>query len=269
MITTLALHPAAAKVLIGQAVAALPEVQKAFRQGKIIIASGTTNVMVAKALLNVEIKNLEPHAAGIITQRAACVTEKDQRVAPWCLDQGTPVQTEWLEFLNSMRSGDVFIKGANAFDSAGLIGVLLGDDQGGTVGKAIGAIKARGIHWIAPVGLEKAIPSCIEAERWMAGAPESSLCLGYKCGYITVPNTRIITEIDSIRILAGADAVQVAAGGVGGMEGASVLAVECRDEAHCQTVLQMVRTANQTAPLKVKRQSCLICGNTCFMQARN
>ena len=68
MITTLALHPAAAKLIIGQAVAALPEVQQAFKQGKIIISAGTTNVMVAKALLHVQVKNLEPYAAGIITR---------------------------------------------------------------------------------------------------------------------------------------------------------------------------------------------------------
>jgi len=260
------MHPAAAKVIIGQAVAALPEVQQAFRQGKIIITRGTTNVMVAKALMNMEVKNLEPYAAGIITQRAACVTEPGQRVGPLCLDCGTPVQTDWLEFLNSMRSGDIFIKGANAFDSAGCIGVLLGDDTGGTVGKAIGTIKARNIQWIAPVGLEKAIPSCIEAERWMSGMPQSSLRLGYKCGYITVSNTRIITEIDALRILTGAEAAEIAAGGVGGMEGASVLAVKCRDEAHCQQVLQIVKTANQTRPLNVKRQSCASCKNPCFMQ---
>ena len=88
MITTLALHPAAAKLIIGQAVAALPEVQQAFKQGKIIISAGTTNVMVAKALLHAEVKP-EPYAAGIITQRAACVTEPGQRVGPLCLDCGT------------------------------------------------------------------------------------------------------------------------------------------------------------------------------------
>lgn len=266
MITTLALHPAAAKLIIGQAVAALPEVQQAFKQGKIIISAGTTNVMVAKALLHVQVKNLEPYAAGIITQRAACVTEPGQRVGPLCLDCGTPVATDWLDFLNSMRPGDIFIKGANAFDSTGCIGVLLGDDTGGTVGKAIGTIKARKIKWIAPVGLEKAVPSCIEAERWMSAIPESSLRLGHKCGYIAVSNTRIITEIDALRILTGAEAVQIAAGGVGGMEGASVLAVKCRDEAHCREVLQLVKTANQTRPLNVKRQSCAGCKNPCFMR---
>jgi hypothetical protein len=265
MITTLALHPAAAKVLIGQAVAALPEVKRAFHEGKIIIAAGTTNVMVAKALLNLDVKALEPYTAGLVTARAACVTESSQRLGPWCLHRGIPVDSNWVDFLHTMQAGDVFIKGANAFDGNGLIGVMLGDDTGGTVGKAIGIIKARGITWVAPMGLEKLIPNCIEAEKWMLSAAPHNLRLGYRSGYITVANTQVITEIDSLRILSGAAAVQVAAGGVGGMEGATVLAVECQDETHCRDVLNMVKKANRTAPLRVKKQSCATCQTPCLM----
>ena len=50
------------------------------------------------------------------------------------------------------------------------------------------------------------------------------------------------------------------------MEEASVLAVKCRDEAHCR-VLQLVKTANQTRPLNVKRQSCAGCKNPVYAQA--
>lgn len=268
MITTLALHPAAAKTIIGQAVAALPEVQNAFKRGKIIITAGTTNVMVAKALLKVEVKEMEAYAAGIITQRAACVTEKSSRLGPWCLEKGVPVQADWLDFLDSMRAGDVFIKGANAYDQAGLIGIMLGDDRGGTAGRAVGMVKARGITWITPIGLEKLIPCCINAEKWMQGTAGSSMRLGLKCGYLTVANTRIINEIESFKILCGVSAVQIAAGGVGGMEAASVLAVECGDENHCREVLQIAKKANQVSPLKVRRQACANCADPCFMQEK-
>lgn len=268
MITTLALHPAAAKVLIGKAVAILPEVQHAFKQGRIIISGGTTNTMVAKALLAVEAKDMEAYTAGIITQRAACVTDRSTRLGPWCIEKGVPVQADWLDFLNEMKAGDIFIKGANAFDDAGMIGIMLGDVNGGTAGKAIGTIKARGITWIAPVGLEKRIPCCIAAERLMQGAVRSSLRLGLRCGYIAVANTKLVTEIESLSILSDAAAVQVAAGGVGGMEGASVLAVKCRDEDHCRAVLQLVKKANQVSPLKVRRQTCANCEDPCFMQGK-
>lgn len=268
MITTLALHPAAAKLLIGQAVAALPEVQHAFKHGRIIISGGTTNIMVAKALLNIEAKEMEAYTAGIITQRAACVTERSSRLGPWCIENGIPIQADWLEFLNGMKAGDIFIKGANAFDSSGMIGIMLGDVNGGTAGRAIGTVKARGITWIAPVGQEKMIPSCIEAERLMQAAVRGSLRLGLRCGYITVANTKIVTEIQSLRILSGAEAIQVAAGGVGGMEGASVLAVDCRDQEHCRQVLHLAKKANQVSPLKIRRQTCANCEAPCLMQEK-
>ncbi len=268
MITTLALHPAAAKTIIGQAVAALPEVQQAFSHGKIIIAAGTTNVMVAKALLGVEVKDMEAYAAGIITQRASCITTRSSRVGPWCLDKGVPVQADWLDFLDSMQAGDVFIKGANAYDQAGLIGIMPGNERGGTAGQAVGTIKARGITWIAPIGLEKLNPCCIAAESLMQGAVRSRLHLGLKCGYLTVANTMIVNEIESIKILSSSQAVQIAAGGVGGMEGASILAVECTDEAHCRQVLQMAKKANQISPLKIRHQTCAQCEQPCFMQEK-
>jgi len=93
----------------------------------------------------------------------------------------------------------------------------------------MGILKARGIQIIAPVGLEKMIPSCIAAEKLM-GINRTGIRLGFKTGYMVVTNPTLITEIESLKILFGVEAVQVASGGVGGMEGSVVLAFEYEDE---------------------------------------
>lgn len=269
MITTFALHPAASKYLIGQAVARLPEIESAMRDGKILIGAGTTNIMVAQALLGTVCTTREPYVAGVITQRAPCVTEGSQRLGPWLLERGMPVGTNWLDFLDSMKPGDVVVKGANAYDPAGMIGILLGDATGGTIGKTIGAIKARGIQLIAPIGLEKLVPSCVEAEKWMQEVHPTAPRLGIRSGYIAVSNAKIITEIDSLNILMGVESCQIAAGGVGGMEGCVVLASRCRDEKHARELLEMIKRANRTAPIRIKRQSCKNCQAPCYMQERH
>jgi hypothetical protein len=264
MISTFALHPAASKYIIARAVCRLPEVQKAWEKGRIFIGHGTTNIAVAEQLLNLKIDQAERYVAGVISQRAACATEAGLRHKPWCLEKGRIVDIDWLEFLNSFGPEDVFIKGANAIDPCGNAGILLGDAQGGTIGKSIGILKARGIKLIVPAGLEKMIPSCPSAEAVM-GREKSSRLIGMKTGYISLSNATIITELESLKILLGIDAVQIAAGGVGGMEGAVVLAADCRDDETAQALLKLVKQASRTSPGNIKRKLCRTCSDPCSL----
>lgn len=261
---TFALHPAASKQIIAQAVALLPQVREAFAKGKIIIGSGTTNLLVAEELLQTSFESYEPHVAGAITQRSACATEPSQRKGAWCIEKGQLVNEPWLDFLQRFEPGDIFIKGANAIDPNGNAAILLGDAQGGTIGQAIGTIKARGIEMIVPVGLEKLIPSCLAGESRL-GHYRVSHRLGLNLGYMVVTGANIVTEVESMKILFDADAVPVAAGGVGGMEGAIVLAVDCSDEETAERVINLARQANRKPPLKVKRKKCSQCQNPCLM----
>jgi len=264
---TFALHPAASKYLIAQAVARLPQVKEAFDNGRILIGAGTTNLLVAEELLQTSFDSYEPYTAGVITQRVACATEPTQRQGSWCIEKGQLIDEPWVDFLHRLEPGDIFIKGANAVDPWGNVAILLGDSQGGTIGQAIGVIKARGIEMIVPVGLEKLIPSCLAGETRM-GHHKNYLRLGLNLGYMVVTGANIVNEVESMKILFDADAVPVAAGGVGGMEGSIVLAVDCDNNETARQIMTLARQANQRAPIKVKRKKCSQCQTPCLMNEK-
>lgn len=263
--TTFALHPAASKYLIARGVSRLPEVQQALKNGRILIGAGTTNIQVVEQLLACQVTDPTSHVAGLITQGVPCVTPAEKRQGPWCIDHGKLVSTNWLDFLDDMRKGDLFIKGANALDPNGAVGILLADSYGGTIGKSIGILRARGLQIITPVGREKLIPSCREAQQAMTGIYQTGICLGTRMGYMMLSDTTIITEIESLNILLNIEAIQVAAGGVGGMEGCVVLAADCQDEAQTRELLSLVKQANRQPRLAIKHRLCKDCPEPCYM----
>lgn len=262
MISTFALHPAASKQLIAHAAARLPQVQKAYQHGKILIGHGTGNIAVFSALTGLAIDDLSPHVAGLISNGTPCATNPDQRESPWCIENGQLIQADWLEFLDSFSAGDIFIKGANAVDPEKNIGILVGNEYGGTIGKAYGILMARGIERIHPVGLEKLIPSCYEAQKAM-GIFNTGPHIGMKLGYIVLSKSTVITEIESIRFLYGLDARMIAAGGVGGMEGSVMLAVESDNAEALEKMLCEIKEFNKTPLIKIKKKLCTECQSPC------
>jgi len=267
VVTTFALHPTASKYLIARAIVTLPQVKKAFSRGKIFIGTGTSNIAVAQELLNIKVDQPGAYVAGVIAQQCACSTPDNERRSPFCIKKGKLIEAgDWLEFVRSMGPGDIFIKGANALDPEGNVGILMANPTGGTIGNALGILKAQGIEMITPIGREKLIPSCREAEKLM-GRFNIGNRFGLKTGYMVVSNSTVITETESIKILTGLDAVQVAAGGVGGMEGAVMLAVEYESEEQSLALLKLVKDALRQPPLKIKHKKCSECTDPCeFMK---
>jgi len=264
MISTFALHPAGSKHLIAQAVARLPQVQNALTNGKILIGHGTTNIAVMEELLKIKTPIPETHVAGIVTQNVACATEPALREGLWCIEKGQILNVNWLDFLPTLGPGDLFIKGANAIDPSGQVAILLGDDSGGSIGRSIGILKARGIEIISPVGLEKLIPSCRQAEKNL-GMYKTDPRLGLRLGYMVLANTTVITELESIKTLFGLDSVQIGAGGVAGMEGAVILAAESEDENQLLALLDFVKQANRRPAMKIKKKACADCSDPCAL----
>lgn len=262
MTVTFALHPAASKFIIAQAVAQMPEVKNAFENGKIFIGAGTTNLQIAELLLGTKFEPKEEYVAGLISAHVPCITDPAVR-KNWCIEKGKVIDVDWLEFLDSFGKDDVFIKGANAVDPQGNVGILLANPFGGTIGRSIGIIKSRGIKLICPVGLEKLIPSCIEAEKSL-GIYKTPLRLGMQIGFMAVTNAAVMTEIQSLKLLFGVDAVHVASGGVAGMEGSVVLSAECNSEAQAEELLSFVKSALKIPPLKIHKRKCSQCDNPCF-----
>jgi len=218
------LTPAESKRLIARAVAQTPEVQHALASGRLIIGNGTTNAYVAEALLGNAVSKWR-FAAGVIAGGRLDVTEGDTRLTPFALERGKPFEAGWVALLQEFERGDVFIKGGNAIDPDGNVGVLLASNVGGTVGHMLGIMAARGARLVVPIGLEKLIPDVIEAARH-CGIDRLDRTDGLPVGMAVLTDADVITELEAFEILAGIQAWHVASGGIDGSEGAVTLALE-------------------------------------------
>jgi hypothetical protein len=118
-----------------------------------------------------------------------------------------------IEAAKNMKPGDVILKGANALNyEKGVAGCIVGHPAGGTTGGFWGPLYGKKIRLIIPVGLEKEITGDI--------IRLSEECMDENPGNSLMPMTgTIITEIEAIRIITGATARQIAAGGIRGAEG--------------------------------------------------
>ncbi len=220
----LVLNPPESKRLIARAVVQLPQVKKAFKEGWVIVANGTTTAYIAEELLGKPVDKFT-YAAGYIGHGKLSTTPAEIRQAPFIFHKGELVDTEAKVAIRSFGADDVFIKGANAIDPQGHVGILMANDLGGTIGMALGTLMARGAHLIVPVGLEKLVPSVPEAAK-KCGIYRVKYSMGDKVGLMVVHGAEVVTEIEALKILAGVEATMIAAGGIGESQGAVVLLVE-------------------------------------------
>ncbi len=233
-----ALIPSESKQLIAKGVVALPEVQHAMKHGRLVIGLGSTNGYIIRELLGKDV-DAEHHVAGWITGGELQVQSREIRPKGTVLIKGEPVEMDVEDAVQDFGADDVVITGANALDVAGVVGVLLASPVGGTVGKVLGVLVARGSHLIIAVGLEKLIPSVDRAVE-MLGIERLDDTIGKPCGMMPVTFGRVITEIDALDILFDVDAVHVASGGLKGSEGAVTIAVEGETE-QVKQVMNLIR----------------------------
>jgi hypothetical protein len=196
MLCEIVLTVSESKRLIAKGVAAMPAVRDALADGVVAVATGSTNAYVVEELTG---KPIEKNAYMTGATLPAGIGRKgllSRKVPDVVLRKGEPVEgAQATEIVGEMGPGDVFIKGANAVHyQTGKAGILIGHPTGGTIGATIGAIVSRRIALVVPVGLEKCVAEPIDAQ--------------------------IITEIEALKLLTGADAMQSAAGGLAGAEGA-------------------------------------------------
>lgn len=267
MLAAFALSSAAAKRLIARGVCELPEMKKAIEHGRVIITGGTTNAYIVEELGLQSLDNKALYTAGIITDGRPCITPADTRISPICIEKGQKVELPWEEFLAGFGRDDVFVKGANAIDASGSAGILMGSPIGGTIGTSLGILAARGANLIVPVGHEKMIPSCREAADIM-GIMKLDESLGMRTGFMMLPYGKVVTEIQAIETLFKLKATVVAAGGVGGMEGSVMIAVEGPDE-RIKKILTLVKKLIREKSISGARSNCKDCPLPCsFGSAR-
>jgi len=215
--------PTESKRLIARAIAKLPEVQNALRNGIVIVSIGTTNAFVAEELLKRKIDR-EKFAAGIVLPKGTCVLPLEKRTKEIIIRKGKVIDEKMEDVLLDMTSNDVIIKGANALDPSWMPGVFLASRRGGTVGKIWGVVTSRGVNLIVAVGLEKFIPSKITDLTQLAGIDKASFSTGVPLGISPLPG-KVITELEAINILTGAEAIVLGKGGISGAEGSVTLLI--------------------------------------------
>ncbi len=268
MKSTFALTSAEAKRLIARAVAQMEPVKNALQNGKIVMAPGTTNVFIAEEITGEKHTDKWRYCFGLIVEGLPCVSPEDGRLPQFIIDKGKRADIPFREAVAQIAKEDVFIKGANAVDSSRRIGVLVNHPSGGTVGFATPYLLAANTPVIIPVGLEKLVPSVEEAVRFAGpGEIDSAFGLSNWLMEISIPQAVIVTEIEALEMLAGVKVTFMAAGGIGGSEGAVTLGIEGEQE-QVEYALDLVRSIRGEPALTGRRQICRDCKVPCLSVQR-
>jgi len=223
--------PSAGKRLIAKALANHPIILSALKNGTLVIVAGTTNGYIAEEILKTQkISNdfSRKHFFRGITLPPNKTVTAEGRLADESRFPGDVVITKGVwqkgktisDVVDSLKEGDVILKGANALDlEHKQAAILIGHPKAGTIGLALPAVLGRRVKLIIPVGLEKHINGDLYALAEKVNAPGA---VGYRL--LPVPG-QVFTELDAVNFLTGANAELMSAGGVCGAEGSCWLAV--------------------------------------------
>jgi hypothetical protein len=257
------LTPPESKKLIAKAVATLDVVKEALKNGIILVGSSTTCAFVLEELTGKKV--IEGYGCGITIPRGTCIMQemrdsirKRGYAKTWILEKGKlHLDLPIGDVLKRMGSKDVFIKGANAIDPFGNVGIYLGSPTGGTVGKVLGTAVAKGVNIIIPVGLEKMIPTPIAKASNEAGIERMDYSMGMPIGLLPLPG-RLIDEMQAFKILTGVEATPIGAGGVDGAEGSITLVIH-GPEPQVKESMEIAKSVKGTEEPIVKAPDCIDC----------
>jgi hypothetical protein len=211
------------KRLIGKGMAKLPPIQAVLERGTLVIIAGTTNGYVAEEIL--ELMGQAGGFSRVGFRRGLMAAPRNQPVETEFPGDVILVDGKWqvgktiFDVVDELNTGDIVLKGANAFDPYGQAAVLVGSPQGGTIQAAMSAVYGRRVRIIIPIGLEKRLFEDVVSLSKDLLAPEASGLRLYP-----VPG-EIFTELEAIELLTGAEARMMAAGGIYGAEGSAYIYV--------------------------------------------
>ncbi len=253
---------AESKKLIAKAVVKHPVVVKARADHTIVLGDGTTNAFVLAELIQ---ESVDPgtFVSGIICPEGPCVSGVARKAGVSSCRlfiKGIERKDVDLEdVLTGLGADDVFIKGANALDPEGRVGVIVGHAECGHagVGRLWTRTVSQGIPVVMPIGLEKRIPCSVYEAASKVGIKTVQYSTGEHFGlFIPHGNVIVITEIEAIRDLTGAEASVVSAGGVNGAEGALVFSIDGSEE-QIAKVIGLVDEVKGVPPIEVPRGVCI------------
>jgi hypothetical protein len=236
------------KRLIGKGMAQHPDIKRVLEKGTLVVIAGTTNGYVAEEILTslgqAEGFSREGFRRGMTVAPGAKII-KAKLLGDVVIRDGEWQQGKTIfDAVDDLEAGDVVLKGANAFDARGKAAVQIGHPQGGTILAALAAVVGRRVRLIVPVGLEKRVLEDVDVLAQRCNAPDAK---GPRL--LPVPG-KIFTELDAIKLLTGADACLIAAGGVYGAEGAAWLGISGAEE-QVQAAAELIKSVAGEPPCKV------------------
>ena len=244
MLAQIVLTPAESKKLISKAIAKIDVVKKAATEGMVVLHPSSSTYFIVEEITGAKPKT-NYWVCGVVTPKGMCVemamvlgagytpqnitSDPGDLRACWIIKNGKLAAEEKLsELLNRMTPTDVYIKGVNALDPQGNVGVLVGHQ--GSMGYILSAWKKTKFNLIYPVGLEKLIPTPISQATGEAKPAKYDYAMGMPTGLFPCPGGKTVNELDAVEILSGATAIPIAAGGLGGAEGAITLVIKGDDD---------------------------------------
>jgi len=268
------LTPTESKKLIAKGIAAMDLLKKARKHGMVVIHPSSTTLFLLEELTGTRPEGV--WVCGVVLPKGMCISRelqesqfhgrlaKEQRSDlgqfpfSWVLENGEyRTSLPLASVLDRMGRGDVYIKGANAIDPDGKVGVLYASERAGTIGKVIAASRRKGFAILLPIGLEKVIPTPIAQAAKAASRERTDAAMGIPVGLIPVPG-KAVTEVEAIDLLSGARAVAVAAGGLGGAEGSVTLVIQ-GPEGKVNRALQIAREVKGATLPEVLPTDCASC----------
>ncbi len=239
MIVQVVLTTAESKKLIAKAVARLDVVQRAVKEGIVALHPSSSTYFIVEEITGAKPKT-NYWVCGVVTPRGMCVemamvlgtgyapkelsSDPGDLRATWIIENGKLSGEESLSnLLNRMAPSDVYVKGVNALDSEGNVGVLFG--QQGSVPYIQSMRRKKKFNVVYPVGLEKLIPVPIKEAAKEAKLTRYDHGMGMPVGLFPCQPGITVNEVRAIEVLSGAHATPIASGGLGGAEGALTLVV--------------------------------------------
>jgi len=282
MLAQVSLIPAESKKLIAKAITKIEIFQKASREGVIVLHPSSSTYFIFE-----EVTGRKPPTnvwvCGVIVPKGTCIemgammgghpvsangeqgSHSAARPIPgnfphsWVLRKGEVSRQEPLRvLLEAMGPDDVYVKGVNALDVEGKVGVLWGNvTEGGTAALVMATQRRKGFHLIFPTGLEKLIPFPIKEVTKEAKRFEYDYSMGMPCGLLPCEGM-VVTELKAIEILSGATAIPISAGGLGGAEGAITLVIKGTKE-QVTKAIQMIEDSKGARLPQVRISNCNDC----------
>jgi hypothetical protein len=240
MIAQIVLTPAESKKLIAKAVARLDAVQQAAEKGIVALHPSSSTYFIVEEITGSKPKT-NYWVCGVVTPRGMWVemamvlgagltpdkesTDPGDLQGTWVIEKGQlGGEHNFSSLLYRMTPSDVYVKGVNALDPEGNVGILFGLE--GSMGYLQAARRKRGFTIIYPAGLEKLIPISVKEAAKEAKLARYESGMGMPVGLYPCPTGVTVTEVRAIEILSGASAIPIASGGLGGAEGASTLVLK-------------------------------------------